>query len=180
MFIFLFLLPFLSHISFNLPRSQGNEYEGENIINLEQLEFLCPVCRRLSNTLVPLIPDTQLGTVLQPPPQVVSTPPEFDEWFRSTVQMFSSLPQPPAEHKPRFIPPTNALDNAIDAFVTRSVSVASSAGHESVTPDEDATPYVWNALSYTIAAYEQAVRQVTTSQFLLDSYSFPFIHTISC
>ena len=124
------------------------------------------MCRRLSNTLVPLVPDSHVGAALQPPAAVASTPPEFDEWFRATVQMFSALSPPPAQHKPRFMPAATPLDNAIDAFVTRAESVAEAVGHESVTPDEDATPYVWNALAYTIAAHEQATRLVRSMSML--------------
>ena len=71
-----FLLLLLHHLL--LITHQGNEYEGDNIINLEVLEFLCPVCRRLSNTLVPLVPDSHVGPALQPPAPVAATPPEFD------------------------------------------------------------------------------------------------------
>jgi hypothetical protein len=105
-------------------------------------------------------------------------------WFRATVQMFSQLPAAPKEHKPRFLPAATPLDNAIDSFVTRAASVAEGVGHESVTPDEDATPYLWNALAYTIAAYEQTVRPVQplfcfllrkSRKCLCHSCLFPFL-----
>lgn len=37
---------------------QGEEYEGDELIDLESLEFVCPVCRRLANGLLPLLPRT--------------------------------------------------------------------------------------------------------------------------
>lgn len=42
---------------------QGLAYEGLGIVDLSRGQFLCPVCRRLSNALVPIVPKEALQTV---------------------------------------------------------------------------------------------------------------------
>lgn len=41
----------------SLLQSRANEtvYEGYNVLNLDRMEFLCPVCRRLANMVLPLM-----------------------------------------------------------------------------------------------------------------------------
>ena len=37
-------------------QQQGQEFEGRSIVDLNAKEFLCPVCRRMANSLLPLVP----------------------------------------------------------------------------------------------------------------------------
>eukprot|EP01103_Thecamoeba_quadrilineata_P010115 TRINITY_DN209_c0_g1_i1.p1 TRINITY_DN209_c0_g1~~TRINITY_DN209_c0_g1_i1.p1 ORF type:complete len:1920 (-),score=413.24 TRINITY_DN209_c0_g1_i1:1070-6829(-) len=155
---------------------QNNEYEGDQLIDLQSMEFLCPICRRLGNTLLPLVPDNMLlpspGNLSIP----TSLPENFDGWLRS-VQNVLMVPSNPPENKnhsstqssdttPAETPVEvgdhplgfTALENSLDAFVTKLYSVQCHVGHESVIPDERATPFFWSALGVTVASSEIAGR----------------------
>lgn len=43
--------------SLMLSRANGSVFEGYNVLDLGKLEFLCPVCRRLANMVLPLMND---------------------------------------------------------------------------------------------------------------------------
>jgi E3 ubiquitin-protein ligase UBR3 len=140
----------------------GDEYEGDRLVLLERLEFLCPVCRRLANCLVPLVPVSLYADLLPPLPPAsfpLQQPPlslaDFDSWLLKAPMLTSSCPQPqhqPSEEQKRLA--ASALEQVMDTFVGRLVSVQKGRSHEYAVSDSPSTPYVWSTFSLLLCLHE--------------------------
>jgi hypothetical protein len=136
------------------------------VIDLEKVEFLCPVCRRMGNTLIPLVPDSSIrGKVSSSTSSSTAFATDFETWLRGTQAILTSISnsvsnaaaQTKEESSPSpadFTP----LEASMDQLVSKVCSIQRKIGHDKITPDERVTPLLWSALGATIASAELANR----------------------
>jgi len=85
---FMHMLCFENYFSSLLLRQiRSLRYEGDHLIKLEKGEFLCPVCRRLGNILLPLfdVGDVEVSSDGADVSEVLEVP-DFDQWLQETIQ----------------------------------------------------------------------------------------------
>eukprot|EP01103_Thecamoeba_quadrilineata_P002775 TRINITY_DN1266_c0_g1_i2.p1 TRINITY_DN1266_c0_g1~~TRINITY_DN1266_c0_g1_i2.p1 ORF type:complete len:603 (-),score=89.84 TRINITY_DN1266_c0_g1_i2:142-1950(-) len=134
------------------------------------MEFICPICRRLGNTLLPLVTDSMLLPAPSSSPNTTSQVEEFDSWLRSIQQILrNSQTETPsllssADNNTSH-PVFTALESSLDAFVTKLYTVLHRFGHERVSPDERASPLLWSSLSVTLASSEISKREESLLPF---------------
>eukprot|EP00002_Diphylleia_rotans_P025924 TRINITY_DN5146_c0_g1_i2.p1 TRINITY_DN5146_c0_g1~~TRINITY_DN5146_c0_g1_i2.p1 ORF type:complete len:1542 (+),score=325.40 TRINITY_DN5146_c0_g1_i2:93-4718(+) len=134
------------------------EYEGFNIASIPRLEFVCPACRRLSNTLIPIIPERLEQLVVQPEAgemmneedDVVSL---SHDVIRNREEIMSAIKNPCDNPEV-----SSHLRNSLDNLITRIYCNEERVGHEKVWETASVLQYEWSAIGTCIANGEIAAR----------------------
>ncbi|CAM6028185.1 unnamed protein product [Sphagnum balticum] len=117
----------------------GNSYEGEGIIDLNNGEIWCPICRRLANVLLPVVEVSSLQRMLQV--QVGGTK-ENHTW--------EQLWDPPAN-----------LSTAIDDFAVQTIRVRTRFSTVIEATHVSSCQVLWELLAGNIVHFEVETREET-------------------
>ena len=88
-------------------------FEGMNLLCLDAGEFLCPICRRLANTLLPVCTSSVQTPSCPPPP-----PPELPTDVLSRA--LAALPLTPAPPPPALLSNDPSRDMCVEDFLARA------------------------------------------------------------
>eukprot|EP01133_Synstelium_polycarpum_P019161 gene19161-22953_t len=141
-------------------------YEGEELVDVNRGEFLCVLCRRIGNGLVPVIPDS--GFTSQS--QVASQSPPNNESYRlflSSLQtaLLSNLRA--QESTPESL---KQVRQAIEQFASRIYSVRHQTSFIHSESNEKVLPFIISSIASTIADTELAIRVDTEEPIANNAY----------
>ncbi|XP_024367119.1 uncharacterized protein [Physcomitrium patens] len=125
----------------SLVKSHCSEitYEGKDIIDLPKTEFLCPICRRLANVLLPIVHQPSLSKMLQ---------------FCVNDDLENQR-----EHWVKFWDKCNNLRGALDHFAIQSLNVRYNFLKEVESKDLPKSPVFWEVFASNITHCEVETRE---------------------
>ncbi|XP_027131316.1 E3 ubiquitin-protein ligase UBR2 [Larimichthys crocea] len=135
---------------------------GHTSYNVENGEFLCPLCECLSNTVIPLLPHTNS-------PDLSAVHPSLEKWLKTTNQQIAALhmkqsegvaegaePIVPEGFRVDFSPP-NPFSSSVNEMIT-TFSMSTYKVGLKVNPNEQdhrVPVLVWSTCAYTIQSIER-------------------------
>ncbi|KAG0562955.1 hypothetical protein KC19_9G186000 [Ceratodon purpureus] len=125
----------------SLVRSHCDQipYEGKGIIELPRIEFLCPICRRLANVLLPVVHQGSLSRLRQAC---------VDDDLENQ-----------REHWMKFWDKCKNLRGALDQFAVQSLNVRSNFVNEAEAKDLPKCPVLWEVFASNITHCEVETRE---------------------
>nr|XP_024380592.1 E3 ubiquitin-protein ligase PRT6-like isoform X4 [Physcomitrium patens]PNR51519.1 hypothetical protein PHYPA_010706 [Physcomitrium patens] len=114
-------------------------YEGKSIIELCKSEFLCPICRRLANVLLPVVYQGSLSKMMQ-------------------ASLDDDLDNRP-DHWMEFWNTCKTLPEALDQFAFQSLNVRSNFSKVEEASDLPKCPVYWEVFASNIAHCEVETRE---------------------
>eukprot|EP01132_Coremiostelium_polycephalum_P002635 gene2635-3273_t len=139
---------------------KNNNYEGEELVDPQKGEFLCVLCRRIGNGIVPVIPDSGF-TNNESNINVNSMTKEIYTQFVNDLKVQLTAPQPtPEQLGERITDPMKKVKPAIEQFASRIYSLKYQLNFYDSESGPKVFPFICSSIASTIADAELAIRVV--------------------